>query len=66
MVNLRREISERNVGNEIQGRENMGLQGMETLKRNKGEGQLNGGEEQGRAMYERIKRRKGGKKDLGR
>ena len=37
MVNLRREISERNVGNEIQGRENMGLQGMETLKRNKGE-----------------------------
>ena len=28
MMNLRREISEINLGNEIQGRENMGLQNL--------------------------------------
>ena len=37
MMNLSREISERNLGNEIQGRENLGLQIGETLKRTKGE-----------------------------
>ena len=34
-MNLKREIWERNLGNEIQGRETMGLQIEDTLKRNK-------------------------------
>ncbi len=32
MMNLRREILERNLGNEVQGRENIGLQNWEDIE----------------------------------
>ena len=37
MMNLGREILERNLGNEIQGRENMGLQNWGDIESNMGE-----------------------------
>ena len=51
MINLRREILERNLRNEVQGREILDYKIGETLKRNKGE--KNGTVKWGRVTWER-------------